>query len=142
MATNEFNIRRVAFGNAVYPPTTIGSDSSDATSLALIGAYIPKGAIVTGIRFFPYSQTDEASFLNAVVNVYCGGQALGTNNRKASEALIDAKAGTMAVAAGSGYVSVGGPLYLYFGASNNRTGISGDCDVYVDYLYCADRDAA
>jgi len=139
---NQFYIKRVAFGNFTYVST-----ATNATNSVLVGgnaAFIPKGAIVTGIKLFcGGAVTNGSNFENATFNIYCGGQALGTSDRKASEAFVQTVANTMELNASGLYVSVGGPLAVYFASSSSKkTGIAFDADVYVEYLYCADRDVS
>jgi len=135
---NDFLIQRVAFGNVTYVSTATNATNS----VTVDGGYLPKGAIVTGIRLFPGGAiTNGSNFENATFNLYCGGQALGTNDRKASEAFVQTAAATMAVAGGIAYVSVGGPLVVYWASSTSKkTGIAFDSDIYVEYLYCGSRD--
>lgn len=137
---NELLIKKVAFGNVTYV-----SAATNATTSAYVSndAYVPKGAIVTGIKFFPGGAiTNGSNFEDATVNIYVGGQALGTNDRKASEAILQTAVKSLGLSAADGiYVSVGGPIAMYWASSSSkRTGIAFDVDVYVEYLYCADRD--
>lgn len=140
MAKNSFEISRVAFGKFTMPSNTAANTASTLTCAT--GAFIPKGALITGISWFVGgAMTEIASMKNGTINVYAGGQALGTNNRIASAALVQTSLGSHAVAAGQ-YVSVGGPLIVQFASSDNaRSGIVVDGDVYVEYLYCNDKDA-
>jgi len=138
---NELLIKRVAFGNVTYVSTATNATNS----VQVTGGYVPKGAIVTGIHFFPAGAiTNASNFENATVNLYIGGLAIGTNDRKASEVFVQTAAKSMAISDANGiYVSVGGPLVIYFASSSSKkTGIAFDSDVYVEYLYCADRDIA
>jgi hypothetical protein len=140
MAKNEFNINRVAFGNFTYPATV---NSTLAASVEA-GGYIPKGAIVTGITTFQYGAfTQAASLGNAVFSVVVGGQQIATNDRKVTEAFIQTKANTVAVAAAGMYISVGGPIIVSFTSTDSaRAGVVFNADIYVEYLYCGDRDIA
>lgn len=144
MAHNPFNIRRVAFGNFTFPTNT--SDNTASTlSAAVEGAYIPKGAIVTGIKYYPGGAiTDLSAMKSGTVNLLAGAQALGTNDRVASQAILQTVAGSHAVADADGVVvTVGGELVANFASSDSdRSGIAFDCDVYVEYLYAGDRDVA
>lgn len=139
MANNQFAIRRTAFANFSLPWGLTSASLSTRTS-----AFIPKGAIVTGIRYFMGgAATGAASLGNATVTPYVGALALGTNNRKCSEAFIETAQKTQSVEPSDGiYVSVGGYLDIDFGSSDTTSGVTMDVDIYVDYLYCSDRDAS
>ena len=142
MAVNEFNIHRVAFGNVTMPANT-ANQSSLTLSANVVGAFLPKGAIVTGINFFPAGAVTMTGFEEGTINLACGAQLIGTNDRVASQLILAGKANTMAVVAGSAYVSVGGQVVAHFASSQAaRSGIVFDADVYIDYIYCADRDVA
>jgi len=141
MAKNELMIRRVAFGNFTIPANTGALTASTLSASANV--YIPKGAIVTGIRYFALGAlTNVSAFKNATINPSVGAQVLGTNNMIASVALTAAVVGSQAVGASAGlYISAGGNLIVNFAASDSdRSAISGTADIYVEYLYCADRD--
>jgi hypothetical protein len=138
---NELLVRKIAFGNVTYVSTATNATNSVYAS----GGYLPTGAIVTAIRYFPGGAiTNGSNFEDATVNLYCGSQVLGTADRKASEAFIQTAVKSHCPVAADGiYVSSGGPLIMYFASSSSkRTGIAFDVDVYVDYLYCASRDTA
>lgn len=140
MAANLFNIRRVAFGNFSLP--TNNSDNTASTLSANAGVYVPKGAIVTGIYFLPGDAlTNMSNFKNATCNVKVGSLTLGTNDRVASQALVQTAGASIALSVTPIYVSVGGDVIVHFASSDNaRTGIVLNADVYVEYLYCDDRD--
>jgi hypothetical protein len=142
MAYNEQQIKRVAFGNFTFPENTSGLTAS-TLSAAVSGAYIPIGAIVTGIKYFVGGTVSNgANLKNATLNPSVGGQVLGTNNRIASVALLETQAHSQAVVAAGFYVSVGGPLIMNIASSDSaRTGIALDADVYVEYLYAGAKDA-
>jgi hypothetical protein len=137
---NQFNVRRVAFGNFSLP--TNNSANTASTLSADAGVYIPKGAIVTGIYFLPGDAiTNGANLKNATVNVNVGSLVLGTNDRVASQALVQTAGASIALSVSPIYVSVGGNVIVHFASSDNaRTGIVLDADIYVEYLYCDDRD--
>ena len=141
MASNQFLVRRVAFANFTYVST-----ATDATnSVAATGNKIPKGAIVTGVKFYPGGAcTNMSNFENGTINVYVGGQVIGTADRKASDAIIQTLVKSIQLVAADGtIVTAGGDIQIYFASSSSkRTGISFDADVYVEYLYCGDRDTA
>lgn len=141
MAHNEFNQRRVAFGTFTIPANTSANTASTLSATANVN--IPKGAIVTGIRYFCLGALSNVSaFKNATINPSVGGQVLGTNNLVGSTALTAGVAYTQALAvAGGVYVSVGGNLIVNFASSDSdRIAIAGTGDIYVEYLYCPDRD--
>jgi len=142
MAHNDFNVNRVAFGNVTFPANT---SANTASTLSVgIDAWIPKGAIITAIKYHPGGAiTNGSNFVDATVNVYAGAEACGTNDRKASEALLAGSAISQAVVAASGGVmSAGGKVAVHFASSNSkRTGVAFDTDVYVEYLYNAAGDA-
>jgi len=137
---NQFNIRRVAFGNFSLP--TNNSANTASTLSASAGVYIPKGAIVTGIYFLPGDALTNASNLkNATVNVKVGTLVLGTNNRVASQALVQTAGASINLSVTPIYVSAGGDVIVHFASSDaDRTGVVLDADIYVEYLYCDDRD--
>jgi hypothetical protein len=141
MAKHEFNIKRVAFGNFTIPANTAANTAS--TLSADCGVYIPKGAIVTGIRYFALGAiTNVSAFKNATINPSVAAQVLGTNNLVASAALIATNCVSQVVVTNAGvYVSVGGPLIVNLASSDgDRSAIAGTADIYVEYLYCSDRD--
>lgn len=141
MAKNEFNIRRVAFSNFTIPSNTSANTASVLSANASV--FIPKGAIVTGIKYFTLGAITNVSALkNATINLIVGGQVLGTNNAVASTLLTAALPYTQTLANTNGvYVSVGGNLSVQLGASDSdRSALAGTSDVYVEYLYCSERD--
>ncbi len=138
---NEFNIRRVAFGNFTIPSNTSANTASVLSADSNV--FIPKGAIVTGIKYFCSGAITNVSALkNATINCNVGAQVLGTNNAVASTLLTAALPYTQTLANTNGvYVSVGGNLFVQLAASDgDRSAIAGTADVYVEYLYCSDRD--
>lgn len=138
---NEFNIRRVAFGNFTIPSNTSANTASVLSADANV--FIPKGAIVTGIKYFTLGAITNVSALkNATINCNVGAQVLGTNNAVASTLLTAGLPYTQTLADANGvYVSVGGNLFVQLGASDSaRSAVAGTSDVYVEYLYCSDRD--
>jgi len=142
MATNDFNVRRVAFGNVTFPANTSANTAS--TLSVATGAFIPKGAIVTAIKYHPGGAiTNGSAMKSGTINAIVGAQALGTNNRVMSQAILASSALSQAVAAAlGGVVSVGGELEVHFASSDSdRSAIAFDADVYVEYLFSADGDA-
>ena len=85
-----------------------------------------------------------SNMVDGTINVFAGTEALGTNDRKCSEALLAGSCLTHAVmAASGGAVTAGGKLIVGFASSNSkRTGIAADFDVYVEYLYAGGYDAS
>lgn len=139
MGKNALNIKRVAMGNVTLP--TIPATNSTFSASANVN--IPKGAIVTGMKFFALGAlTNVSNFKDATIQPSVGGQVLGSNANKASVQLSAATPVTPVLVNTDGvYVSVGGPLIIAFASSDSaRTGMAGTFDIYVDYLYCSDRD--
>ena len=141
MAKNQFLIRRAAFGNTTYVSTATNATNSvyfDAINL-------PKGAIIVAVKVFPAGAiTNGSNFEDATVNLSCGAQAILSNDQKASVLFVAATPVTPVLASTAGvYVSVGGPLVVYWASSTSKkTGIAFDSDIYVEYLYCGERDIA
>lgn len=146
MANNEQNIKRVAFGNFTVPATAnVAGNTASVLSFTVNGAFIPKGAIVTGIKYFPGGAiTNGSNMKNGTVNLLAGGQALGTADLVASAAFVQTVLANQVLQATKGvYVTVGGPLLVNIASSDSaRTGVAFDADVYVEYLYCGSRDQA
>ena len=140
---NEFRIQRVAFGNFTFPANT---SANTASTLSVgTGVFVPKGAIVQAIRFYPAGAiTNAANLKNATVNVYVGTVVMGTNDRKASEALLQTAVKSISPSAADGIiVPATGEVIVHFASSDSaRTGVAFDADVYVEYLYCGDKDIA
>lgn len=140
MATNEFNIKRTAFANFTVPIGVTNTVLTVATD-----AYIPAGAIVTGIRFCPAGAfTGAATFANATITPYVGAVAIGTNNRIVTQALVQTVMATQACEPAEGLlIQTGGVVNLCFGTTNVATsGVTADSDIYVDYLYVDARDTS
>lgn len=137
MATNQFNLRRTAFANFSVP-----WGLTNTTTTIQTDAYIPAGAIVTGIRFLPAGAFAGAATYDVVTMIpYVGSVLLGTNDRKVTEAIVETIVGSLAVVAADGiYVPTGGFVKISFGTTNSSSGATADADMYVDYLYCPDRD--
>ena len=141
MATNQFLVRRVAFANFTYVSTATNATNS----VVATGNTIPKGAIVTGIRFYTFAvPTNIANYSDGTINVYVGGQVIGTADRKLSEAIVRTVVKSQQVVAADGIIiTSGGPIQVYFASSDsNRTGVAFDADIYVEYLFCGDYDTA
>lgn len=135
---NEYNIKRTAFANITYP------GHASATASTATGVYIPAGAIVTGIRCLNVDGlTDLSVASNATMTPYVGAIAIGSNNNVVSAKVVSsiAKLMTIAATADGVYLSTGGVLAFSFGSTHtDATGMTADFDVYVDYIYCNERD--
>lgn len=138
MARNIFNARRVAFANLTLPTSNSTTVSSGS------GTYIPKGAIITGIKVMPGGSVDLSALSNLTFNLYVGTQVIGSNNNIASTWLVQTVAAQFNLVATAGIrVGAGGVLAVHLGSGTSVTGgIVADFDTYVDYLYCSDRDDA
>ncbi len=125
MATNEYNVQRTAKASFVLT-------SAAATSNLTSDAFIPTGAIITGIRMIaPSAVTTTSASMTVVPRV-------GTDNICATVNVSDLPAvtvmATTAVTAAQGhYLTVGGLLNLQQAACT--TAVTGTYDFYVDYLY-------
>ncbi len=141
---NEFNVRRVAWGNVTFPANTSANTAS--TLSAQVGdAFLPKGAIVTSIKYRPGGAlTNMSAMKNGTINLLAGAEAVGTNNRICSAALLAGSAISQAVVAASGgAMTAGGKLIANFASSDgDRSAIAADFDVYVEYLYAGGYDAS
>jgi len=137
MATNEFQIERVAFANFTVP-TTITAAASVQTDV-----FIPAGAIVTGVKYYAGGAVTLSDARNLTVTPYVGAQALCSNNNILSVEVIQTVMLPQVLVHADGIVvPTGGLLDLDFGASANATALVADVDVYVEYLYCPDLDAS
>lgn len=141
---NEFLIGRTAFGKfALAASENTANHSSNVLTLRTEGVYIPSGAIVTGIRTFAAGAVTASGCQNATLNAYIGTLALGTNNVVASVVVAQTVAGSINAAGSGVYVPTGGTVAMVLASSGAaRSGIVLDGDVYVDYIYCGDRDSA
>ena len=145
MAKNELMIRRTAFGRCELAASeNTANHSSNVLTLRTTGLYLPKGAIVTGIRLFSYgAATNMSGAKNATINAYIGATALGTNNVVASNVILQTVAGYIAAAANALYVPAAGTVAMVLASSDSaRSGIVFDADVYIEYLYCGDNESA
>lgn len=139
MANNDFLIKRTAFAHLVHPGHASATGNSTQT-----GAYIPAGAIVTGIRCFSGGAvTGGASLSNAIMNVSVGAISIGSNNNIQSAKIVQTipKLLTLAVTADGIYIGTGGYVNVeYVSTGTAATGVTADFDMYIDYIYCADHD--
>lgn len=147
MAKNELLIQRTAFGKCYLAASeNTANHSSNVLTLRTEGLYIPAGAIITGIRTFSFgAATNMSGAKNATLNAYIGATALGTNNIVASNVILQTVAGYIGPATNSGgfFVPTAGLVSMVLASSDNaRNGLVFDADVYIDYLYCGDRDAS
>lgn len=136
MAANTFSARRIAFANIALP-------TSNSTTVSTgTGAFIPKGAIITGVKVLAADAVTVSQLGNLTCNLYVGGQVIGSNNNVASAIAVQTAVANLGLANTNGVlVTAGGNLALYLGSGTSVTGgIAADVDVYVDYLYCNDRD--
>jgi len=131
---NEFLVERVVTGNFTFPANAAGVTASTLSADA--GVYIPKGAIITDIWYLPTGALTNASNLkDATINPAVGTQVLGTNNVKASVAIVQTVVGSQAPAGSGVLVAAGGNLAVNFASSDSaRTGVAFDCNIYVKYL--------
>jgi hypothetical protein len=136
MASNQFNIKRTAFANFTVPT------SLTATGSTQTGAYIPAGAIVTGIRVMAGDAVTIAGASNATITPYVGAVALATNNIVASAVIAQTDPYVIGLAATKGvYIPTGGYLDIDFGSTGtDASSLVADADIYVDYIYCDSRD--
>lgn len=136
MSKNEFQISRTAFANVTVPGNVT------ATGSTATGAYIPAGAIVTGIRFLAGGAVTLASASDVTVTPYVGAVALASNDNKLSTVVVQTVANTVGLAVAEGvWLGTGGYIDVDFGSTGTAgTGITADFDMYVDYLYCPDHD--
>jgi hypothetical protein len=129
MASNSLNIKRTAFANITIPNV--------ATTVST-GVYIPKGAIVTGLRWL---SADAVTLTGASATVaprissvnLCA--TVNVSNLGASATPV-----TTALSAAAGIlVTVDSELNLIAQASSNSAATA-SYDFYVDYLYCASHE--
>jgi hypothetical protein len=142
---NELLIRRTAFGKCYLAASeNTANHSSNVLTLRTEGLYIPTGAIILGIRTFSYGvATNMSGAKNGTLNAYIGATALGTNSIIASNVILQTVAGSINAAGGGLYVPAGGAVSMVLASSDAaRNAIVFDADVYIDYLYCADKDVA
>ena len=136
MSKNEFQISRTAFANVTYP------GHATATASTATGAYIPAGAIVTGVRLFPGGAVTLDVASNATVTPYVSNVALASNNNILSAVVVQTAANTLVLGSAEGvYIPAGAYVDVDFGSTHtDATGMTADFDMYIDYLYCPDHD--
>jgi hypothetical protein len=136
MGKNVFNVRRTAFVNITLPTSNSTTVSTGS------GIYIPKGAIITGVKIMPGDAVSLSQLSNLTFNLYVGGQVIGSNDNVVSAKMVETVAGQFNLVATAGIrVATGGNVILHLGSGSSVTGgIIADADIYVDYLYCDARD--
>ena len=139
MSKNEFQINRTAFAHVVH------AGHASAVASTQTEAYIPAGAIVTGMKIFSYGAPVLATGSDVTMTPYVSNTAIGSNSNKVSVLVIQTAIIPVVLADTDGvYVPAGAYLDVDFGSSgdSDSTGMTGDFDIYVDYIYCPDRDSA
>lgn len=136
---NEFNINRVAKAHLVHPGHASATGNTTNT-----GVFIPKGAIVTGVRMMAGGAiTGAASLSNAIFGISVGTVSIVSNNNIQSVKVVQTApvALTLAVGPGGVLVPATGELKVeYVSTGTAATGVTMDFDIYVDYLFVADHD--
>jgi len=142
MATNEFQVKRVAFANFTVPTSIVAAQSDNMT--VNTDVYIPAGAIVTGVRYYAGGAVTVSGASDAIIRAYVSAQALCSNDNKLSEELIQTVAMPQVLVHADGIVvPTGGLLALAYGTTGaGADTLVGDASVYVEYLYCPDLDAS
>lgn len=142
MATNELQIRRVAHANFTVPTSILAAVSDNMT--VNTDVYIPAGAIVTGVRYFTGGAVTLAGASDATITPYVSAQALVSNNNKLSVELIQTVMLPQVLVHADGIVvPTGGLLAIAYGTTGaGADSLVANADVYVEYLYCPDRDIA
>ena len=142
MATNELQIKRVAFANFTVP-TGLEAADSDVASVQT-DVYIPAGAIVTGVKLYAGGAVTLAAASNLTITPYVGAQALCSNNNVLSVEVIQTVMLPQVLVHADGIVvPTGGLLDIDFGTSGaGASDLVADVDIYVEYLYCPDLDAS
>ena len=86
MATNEFQIKRVAFANFTVPTSIIQALSANMS--VETDVYVPAGAIVTGVRIYTGGAVTLSGASNCYIRAYVGDQALCSNDNLISQEMI------------------------------------------------------
>ena len=129
---NDFNVKRTAFANITIPNT--------ATTVTT-GVFIPKGAIITGIRWMSGDAVTIAN-ASATVNLQVGSVPLATAwivKNMGAQTVVGSTA--LATAAGIyiGDATLLNELNLVAQASSN-TAATCSYDFYVDYIYSSSHE--
>ena len=138
MSSNQFNIRRTAFANFDIPQGV-----TDTVLTVTTDTWIPTGAIVTGIRFFAAAAfVGAATFGDATMTPAVGAVVIGSNDVKVTEGCLQTVAVSQSIVTIQAFlIKTGAFLAIHIGTTDQATsGVTADCDIYVDYLYCPDRD--
>ncbi len=135
LSYNEYNIKRTAFASFTIP-------SGTASTILQSGAVIPKGAIVTGVRYVAPAAvtiTGASATVQLQVGTTTGSVALcATVNESALAASVTPT--PMALATTNGIlISTNGLLSLNCGSSSNSA-VTATYDFYVDYLFTGSHD--
>lgn len=135
MAKNENFIQRTAFATFDIPNTVVTTIADIQTD-----AFVPAGAIVTGIRFLLHSETAIESLGNITLQPNVGAIKIGHDDVTATALLTLDVVKTQALTITPVYIGTGGYINLEWGSSAGKSDVTGVADVYVDYIYCGDRD--
>lgn len=132
---NEFNIKRTAYASFTLV-------NSAASSTLISQAIIPKGAIVTGVRYVApnaITVTGASGTVQLAIGTTSGSIAIcATSN--VSALASSAVPGILVMATTNGnYVTANQALALVVGASNNAAATA-TYDFYVDYIYTGSHD--
>lgn len=132
MSNNAFDVKRTAFAHV----TLAGSATAISTQT---GAYLPAGAIVTGMRVVATAATSLASVSAATFTPYVSTLALASNNINGTDVLSSGVPKVVALSATDGIrIPTGAYLDIDLGAGN-AGGYNVEADIYVDYIYCDER---
>ena len=135
----KLNLGRTAFAHLVHPGHASATGNTTNT-----GVIIPKGAIVTGVRFYSGGAvTGGASLSNAIFGMSVGTVSILSNNNVQSAKIVQTipKLGTLAVSADGIVIPATGELLVeYVSTGTAATGVTADFDVYVDYLFVTSHD--
>lgn len=126
MALNEYGIKRTAFANITIP------NASAATTIST-GVYIPKGAIVTGLRWV---SADAVTLTGASATV---APRIGTVNLAATVVVSNLGASatptTTALATAGGILVTADSEFNLISQASSAAAATASYDFYVDYLY-------
>jgi hypothetical protein len=130
---NQFDIRRTAFANVTIPNVTTVTTISTTVS-------VPKGALITGIKFLAGDAVTISDMANQTANVYVGGLVLGSNNNILSAKVSAGSIKPIGLANTDGIVVTATGLLKVAVGSGTTANNTADFDLYVEYLYCDDND--
>jgi hypothetical protein len=123
---NELNIKKTAYASFTLPN---GTTTSNLTSQAVI----PKGAIITGIRWVA-PQAVTLTGASGTVVLQAGALALMATVNASAMGAVTVPVTTALSAASGIYMTVDGQLNLQCQASSNSA-VTATYDFYVDYLF-------